>query len=449
MSEPKPDEPQIIVLPNSFEAERGLLCAFLKSPREIGEKCATRRITVDHFYHYPHLEAFAVANLLWAADKPIDFIIVTQCLRDLDLLDKVGGAAFVTEVFDFGASVHNADNYLDTVEKKYRLRQINDICAEYGLKSTAERGSPDDMLNDLQGRIGALGAQPDTAIPTMRQNVLDVLDVMASRASGKSVVMTGLKALDEMVGPLERGNLVVIGGQTKSGKSILAGQIALNIALEGKPVLFLSLEMSEREITARWLASISRVNMRLPHAWSEMDYGRFNAAKETVAKLPIHVVCRRYGIAELMALCQQFASRHAGSAEPLACIILDYAQIAESSKRGKDDRRQQEVAEISRACKRAAGKHNVLFVLLSQLNDDGRTREGRDIEMDANLMLEVGVNADGGNRRVKVVLARSAPMGQLLKLRIIPEHTRVEDDERMDISDEPETKKPAKRKWHN
>lgn len=445
VKDPLPTPP----LPSSFDAERGLLCAFLSHPREIGAKCASRKISTEHFYHYSHRETFGVAFPLWAADKPLDFVIVTAALRDLGVLDHIGGPAYVSDVFTYGSSAGNVENYMDIVEKKYRLRQIHEICSEYGPQSLDDQGSPDDMLNELQGRIAALGANPDNSIPTMKQNVLDVVDVMSSRATGKSVVITGLKALDEAVGPLERGNLFVIGGQTKSGKSILAGQIALNIALEGKPVLFISLEMTEREITSRWLSAISRCNMRLPHMWSEMDYDRFNAAKQTVSKLQIHVVCRRFGLNEITALCQQFSCLHSGDGqEPLAAIVLDYAQLAEVPSRKKDDRRQQEIAQVSRACKRAAGKHNVLFVLLSQLNDDGRTREGRDLEMDANLMVEVGVSGDGGSRRVKVVLARSAPMGQLLKLRIIPEHTRVEDDDTITI--EPEEKpKGSKRKWHD
>ena len=121
--------------------------------------------------------------------------------------------------------------------------------------------------------------------------------------------------------------------------------------------------------------------------------------------------------------------------------MFDYAQIAEG-KIGAE-RRQQEVAEISRTCKRIAGSLDVLFILLTQLNDEGRSRESRDIENDCNMMLEVGHNKDTGERGVKVVLARSAPSGHRLKLRIIPEHTRVEDAPEMNF--EPEERKPKSR----
>lgn len=437
------------LLPQAADAERGLLSSFLIAPREIGGLCAERRIGAGHFHLPAHQTIFAVLLELWSLEKPIEFILLTQILRDRGLLDSVGGPAYITELFVFLPTAANAGYYVEILEEKRFLREIIGICTEYAARSYDDQSAMPEIMAEVQSKIAALGSHETLKVPSMKENIIAANESLEEHLSdGASVIRTGLSAIDNECGPVERGNLLVIGGQTKSGKTILASQIALNIALSGKPVLFISLEMSERELTLRMLSSMARVNTREVRRWSEVEHGRFSVASVTLMSAKLSIVTRRYRLSEIVSACQSHAAR---PGEPLAAIVLDYAQLTEGMRKGKEDRRQQEIAEISRTCKRLAGKLNVLFVLLTQLNDDGRTREGRDIENDANLMVEVGHNRDTGERGVKVVLARSAPSGQRLKLRIIPEHTRVEDDAEMtfDEDDAPEKPKGRKRKWNN
>lgn len=432
------------LLPQAPDAERGVLSSFLLAPREIGGLCAERKLSPGHFHLPAHATVYAVLVELWSLERPIDFITLTQLLRDRGQLDQVGGAASVTELFTFLPTAANAGYYVEILEEKFYLREIIKVCTEYAARSYDEQDQVPEIMAEVQAKIAALGTRETVRIPTMKENIMEANDSLMERTfDGAGIIRTGLLAIDKECGPLERGSLMVIGGQTKSGKSILAGQIALNIALSGKPALFISLEMSERELTLRLLSSMARVNTRLVRDWSEAEHGRFTVASTTLLKVPLAIITRRYRLSEIVATCQSFAAR---PGEPLAVIVLDYAQLTEGVRKGREDRRQQEIAEISRTCKRLAGKLNVLFVLLTQLNDDGRTREGRDIENDANLMVEVGYNRETGERGVKVVLARSAPSGQRLKLRIIPEHTRVDDDADMDVEPKAEAK-PRKRRW--
>ena len=70
-------------------------------------------------------------------------------------------------------------------------------------------------------------------------------------------ISSGWKWLDEKIdgGFLENGrSLYVFAGESNVGKSIFLGNIACNIASQGKTVLVISLEMSEM-IYARRLSS--------------------------------------------------------------------------------------------------------------------------------------------------------------------------------------------------
>lgn len=434
------------LLPQSPDAERGVLSSFLLSPKGVGRMCVDRHIGTAHFFIPSHRDIYRVLLELWSADKPIDFITLTQILRDRTILDQCGGAAFITDLFTFLPTAANCAYYLEILEEKRVLRDIITICTEHASRSYSEQDDVPALLSGVHERILAIGAQQGRKARTMKENVLAVIEALQGSVSADSpnLIRTGLDAIDNDVGPLERGHLLVIGGQSKAGKSMLAGQIVLNLGFSGKPCLYISLEMSEREVTARWLASMARVNMRIPFSWSEADHGRFDAAKQNILGFPLSIATGITDLPEIIAAAQRHASR---AGEPLAAVVLDYAQLTSALSRSRDDRKSREIAEISGACKRLAVRLNLLFILLTQLNDDGRSKESRAIENDANLMLEVGHNKDTGERGVKVVLARSAPMGQRLKLRIIAEHTRVEDAPDMEFT-EPD-KKPAKRKWNN
>lgn len=61
---------------------------------------------------------------------------------------------------------------------------------------------------------------------------------------------TGLPSLDEKIGGMGKGHVILIGGETSNGKSALAANIAVNVA-RTNPVLFITLEMRRAEIGSR------------------------------------------------------------------------------------------------------------------------------------------------------------------------------------------------------
>ena len=61
---------------------------------------------------------------------------------------------------------------------------------------------------------------------------------------------TGLPSLDEKIGGMGKGHVILIGGETSNGKSALAANIAVNVA-KTNPVLFITLEMRRAEIGSR------------------------------------------------------------------------------------------------------------------------------------------------------------------------------------------------------
>ena len=143
-------------LPHSVEAEQGVLGSMLISPRDIIAE-AVEKINENYFYIPAHQTIYIVLVDLWNAGQGIDLITFTQVLRDRNLLDTVGGAAFVTSLFTFVPTAANVGYYLEIVRDKYILREIISACTEGARRSYEEQDEVDNLLDEVEQKIYAVG----------------------------------------------------------------------------------------------------------------------------------------------------------------------------------------------------------------------------------------------------------------------------------------------------
>ncbi len=74
----------------------------------------------------------------------------------------------------------------------------------------------------------------------------DALEVLNKLKNRNNIVPTGWKGMDKKLnGGFETGSLNIFAGQSGTGKSLFLQNIALNWALEGKNVIYITLELSE------------------------------------------------------------------------------------------------------------------------------------------------------------------------------------------------------------
>jgi hypothetical protein len=131
----------------------------------------------------------------------------------------------------------------------------------------------------LRERIGAWWRNPETdtnairrdldeleensSIPEwtpLRDEISGLIDEAANAPDGCRVFKV-FPTINKKLGPLFPGNVFTIAGRTGSGKTAFGLQIAREAAKEGK-VLYMSLEMRERELAARVASAISGENAR-------------------------------------------------------------------------------------------------------------------------------------------------------------------------------------------
>ena len=97
--------------------------------------------------------------------------------------------------------------------------------------------------------------------------------------NSNDAIKTGFSAIDVVTGGLKPSEVMVIGGQGRTGKTSLALSIAKNVAVDGKiPCAFFSLEMSNVKLVNRLISSVCHIdgdeilNGQLNHdEWEKLD----------------------------------------------------------------------------------------------------------------------------------------------------------------------------------
>src|SRR5438128_6428346 len=148
----------------------------LISPRETIAECV-EKINEEYLYVPAHRTIYNVLVDLWNVGQAIDLITFTQVLRDRNLLDSVGGAAFVTSLFTFVPTAANVGYYLDIVRDKYILREIISAATESVRRAYEEQDEVNKLLDEVEQRIFAVGeARFKGEMPSVQEEGISTLE---------------------------------------------------------------------------------------------------------------------------------------------------------------------------------------------------------------------------------------------------------------------------------
>src|SRR5438093_6688444 len=208
--------------PQSVDAEQGVLGSMLISPRETIAECV-EKINEEYFYVPAHRTIYNVLVDLWNAGQAIDLITFTQVLRDRNLLDSVGGAAFVTSLFTFVPTAANVQYYLEIVRDKYILREIISAGTESVRRAYEEQDEVNNLLDEVEQRIFAVGEDRFKGeMLSMKEQVMSTLESIEKLYEGKgriTGIYTGFVELDRMNSGIHGSVMYVIASRTSLCKN--------------------------------------------------------------------------------------------------------------------------------------------------------------------------------------------------------------------------------------
>jgi replicative DNA helicase len=437
-------------LPHSVEAEQGVLGSMLISPREIIAECV-ERISEEYFYVPAHQTIYTVLVELWNAGAGIDLITFTQTLRDRNLLETIGGAAFITSLYTFVPTAANVMYYLEIVREKYVLRQIIAACTESVRRAYEEQDEVNNLLDEVEQKVFAVGEDRFKGqMPGMKEQVMGALESIEQlweRRGGITGISTGFAELDRMTNGLHEAEMIVIAARPSMGKTALAMNIAEHVAISSKlPVAVFSLEMSSQQLVQRLLCSRARVNLQKVREGflAERDFPSLTSAASKLAEAQIYID----DTAGLSILELRAKARRLKAQKDIQLIVIDYLQLLKSTTRRAQDNRQLEISEISSGIKGLAKELKLPIIVLAQLNRQPEARSGGkprlsdlresgSIEQDADLVgllvrpevYEEDEDAKAekaGEAELIIAKQRNGPVGEV-PLTFLKEFTRFED----------------------
>lgn len=390
------------VPPHSLEAEQSVIGSLLIAPSS-WDKVAEILLDGD-FYNHSHKLIYSAILELLGADKPVDLITVSEALEKNDLLESVGGIAYLGELARNTPSSANVVAYAEIIKERSIVRELigvaNDI-AETGYNPEGRDST--DLLDLAESKVFEI-AEKRTTDNEGPQNVEAVLGKTISRLdelvkSDKEVtgVSTGYADLDKKTSGLQPSDLIIVAARPSMGKTTFAMNLAENaMMLEDKPVLVFSLEMPSEQIMMRMLASLSRVDQtRIRTARLEDDdWQRISNTMSMLKNKENLYIDDSSGLTpmDVRTRARKIARDHGG----ISLIMIDYLQLMRVPS--LSDNRTLEIAEISRSLKALAKELEVPVVALSQLNRsleqradkrpiNSDLRESGSIEQDADLIM--------------------------------------------------------------
>ena len=261
---------------------------------------------------------------------------------------------------------------ITTLEEMRLRREIYQLCYR-GLTlandPTTDIESVNDLVNDFRS---LMSKDKDSEVQKFGQVMKEVQNEVAERMQGKAVngIMTGLHIFDSHYG-LHEGDLVIVCGYPSHGKTTLATTIAKNVARNGVPSVFYSMEMSARQLTARMMAGDTNVSASkiLYGRMNDEEYSRFFDGTSQMAGLPIYFDERNKTSLTKIASSVRRMVRHYG----VRIVFIDYLQILANG--GRLDSREQILGDMARDLKRLAVETNTCIVALSQLNRSDKEKD--------------------------------------------------------------------------
>ncbi|MGA2866006.1 MAG: replicative DNA helicase [Verrucomicrobiota bacterium] len=359
--------------PHSPEAEQGVLGCVLLSPNECMGACIERfKAGAEVFYDLRHQTIFSTLAEMYDRREAIDLITLQQRLKDRQLLEEVGGLAYLSTLPDTVPSSANLSYYAEIVQEKYLLRRMIHTCTEVVSRVYDYEGEVDALLDEVERdvlRISESRVQTQTAtIKDLVKKAINTIELYHQHQGELTGIGTGFADLDKMTSGLHEGEMIVIAARPSMGKTSLAMNIAEHVAIDLRlPVGVFSLEMTADALVLRVLCSRSRVNLKDVRSGflAERDFPKITTAAGQLAGAPLFIDdSSALSILQLRAKARRMAQQYG-----IKLFVIDYLQQMHSTSR-KVDNRQQEIADISNGIKALAKELKVPMVVLSQLNRD-------------------------------------------------------------------------------
>ncbi len=384
-------------LPYSLETEQAVIGSILINP-----ECVTvvlSHLKPDYFYIDQHRAIMDAVMILDTLGSRIDALTILDKLSSNANFKVDDNKNYLFQLAQMVPSAANVENYCKIVKEKYFLRSLIKISKETidsAVDGSAEAekilDSAEQKIYDIRkGRaVGSLQKLSDVISSEVYPNLVKISSENSEEFKG---IPTGFSKLDEITSGLNRSDLVLIGARPAMGKTSFALNIARNVGMTGKKVIFFSLEMSNEQLAARVLSTEARVESNKLRSGniSDEEWARLAQATDRLTR------CNLY-FDDTSTITVPDIKSKIKRTKDVDCIVIDYLGLMQSAT--KKENRVQEITEITRGLKMLAKDLKIPVVCCAQLSrgpeKNGKSsnrpmlsdlRDSGSIEQDADIVM--------------------------------------------------------------
>ncbi len=435
--------------PQNIEAEQSVLGAILLENEAISP--AIENLAPDDFYKEAHKQIFLAMLDLYGKSEPIDLITLTEQLSKKEVLEKVGGASYLSSIASMVPTAANIKHYSKIVKEKATLRNLITTATEIITTAYDTEQNVNEVLDQAESKIFSIS---ETMVKQSYVHVKDVLKdtiEMVDKLYNKKELITGLPTgfmdLDEATTGFHPGDLIIVGARPGMGKTAFCLNVVTNAAIsEKRPIAVFSLEMTKEQLVLRMICSEAEVDSKAVRSGyhSKEDYRKLVNSAGRLADAPIFIDDSFNTVLDIRAKSRRLKSEHG-----LGLIVIDYLQLMSGSS---NVAREQVISDISRSLKALAKDLSVPIIVISQLNRScemrgenkrpliADLRESGAIEQDADIILFLyrgeyypdAKDAEAGMAELNIAKQRNGPT-KTIKLSFIDKYTKFKNYTAQDV----------------
>jgi len=384
-----------VVLPHNEEAEKAVLGALLSDQNAAAVALAS--LLEEHFFNPKNQLVFKAAKGLAAQGTAIDAVSATAELKNMKVLDDVGGTDYLLELVQSCISPDNIDHYVKIVKDEAVLREyllkMKSIQDSYSQGAIEDVGafiqSSNESLTEIASHRTVGDFKPASEVAETVNNQI----TMSANHGNKSLigVDTGYTRLNKFTHGWQKGDLIILAARPSVGKTAFAINLAYNAAVKmNQPVAFFSCEMGADQIMKRLISSTSMVNSEHIQTGDLMgsELAKISSAVDALKKTTLYFDdTANPKLGDLIAKARKLKSAH----PELCLIVIDYLNLITTE--GQYNSRQEEVSLVTRSLKQLARDLKVPVIALAQLNRNVEGNEGQ-VPMLSNLKESGSIEQD-------------------------------------------------------
>jgi len=234
-------------LDHQLDAENAVLGSLLIDDRIV--KAAVSRVDPQDFMNATNRMIFQAIRKLFRSGEPVDAITVR---------DKIGSqyTNYLRELMEITPTSANWEAYASRMHEQATLERIRSLADKMLVATTLDDCRP------LSADLGQLLADGRKLVAWTARDMLDDFFTSQEDPDAVEYISTGIREIDSG-SYIERGDVIVIGGEPSSGKTALSLMMAYRMAQRYK-VGFFSLETDRKKVRDRTMAHVMRLSPLLP-----------------------------------------------------------------------------------------------------------------------------------------------------------------------------------------